>query len=231
MKIHYKLLTAFLIIISFSLKCNVYACSEKSTIHTSKNIKYSILIDLNDCKLYLFDLKNNTIFKTYTIAGGTYFTPSPIGTWKIINKDTWSSGFGTRWMGINVPWGKYGIHGTNRPESIGGLTSHGCIRMWNRDVEDLYNRVSCGTIVVIYGGPYGMFSNCFRTLIPGNRGSDVYEVQRKLKDAGYYSGNLDGIYGEGMKNDILRFKKENHLPLTDVIDNNIYKLLNIRPFE
>jgi hypothetical protein len=38
----------------------------------------------------------------------------------------------------------YGIHGTNRPKSIGTAASHGCIRMRNQDVEDLFERVEVG---------------------------------------------------------------------------------------
>ena len=41
------------------------------------------------------------------------------------------------------------IHGTNNPGSIGGLVSWGCIRMHNRDVLELYERVGVGTRVVI----------------------------------------------------------------------------------
>ena len=41
------------------------------------------------------------------------------------------------------------IHGTNNPGSIGGFVSWGCIRMHNRDVMDLFGRVSVGTKVVI----------------------------------------------------------------------------------
>jgi lipoprotein-anchoring transpeptidase ErfK/SrfK len=41
------------------------------------------------------------------------------------------------------------IHGTNNPGSIGGLVSWGCIRMHNRDVLELYDRVGVGTRVVI----------------------------------------------------------------------------------
>jgi lipoprotein-anchoring transpeptidase ErfK/SrfK len=43
----------------------------------------------------------------------------------------------------------YAIHGTNRPQSIGRFVSHGCIRMHNRDVLDLFKRVSIGTPVVV----------------------------------------------------------------------------------
>jgi lipoprotein-anchoring transpeptidase ErfK/SrfK len=45
--------------------------------------------------------------------------------------------------------GQYAIHGTNNPGSIGRFVSHGCIRMYNSDVMDLYNRVSLGTPVVV----------------------------------------------------------------------------------
>jgi lipoprotein-anchoring transpeptidase ErfK/SrfK len=45
--------------------------------------------------------------------------------------------------------GQYAIHGTNQPNLIGGFVSHGCIRMYNADVTDLYSRVSVGTPVVV----------------------------------------------------------------------------------
>ncbi len=44
---------------------------------------------------------------------------------------------------------QYAIHGTNRPDSIGTSASYGCIRMHNRDVVDLFDRVSVGTTVVV----------------------------------------------------------------------------------
>ena len=45
--------------------------------------------------------------------------------------------------------GEYAIHGTNNPGSVGGFVSHGCIRMYNRDIMDLYRRVGFGTRVVV----------------------------------------------------------------------------------
>ncbi|WP_112663713.1 L,D-transpeptidase [Microvirga flavescens] len=43
----------------------------------------------------------------------------------------------------------YRIHGTNEPDTIGHAVSSGCIRMLNRDVIDLYNRVPVGASVVV----------------------------------------------------------------------------------
>jgi lipoprotein-anchoring transpeptidase ErfK/SrfK len=45
--------------------------------------------------------------------------------------------------------GEYAIHGTNAPGTIGGFVSHGCIRMHNEDIMDLYSRVGVGTRVVV----------------------------------------------------------------------------------
>lgn len=45
--------------------------------------------------------------------------------------------------------GEYAIHGTNRPNSVGGFVSYGCIRMYNDDITDLYARVGVGTQVVV----------------------------------------------------------------------------------
>jgi lipoprotein-anchoring transpeptidase ErfK/SrfK len=45
--------------------------------------------------------------------------------------------------------GEYAIHGTNQPGSIGHFVSYGCIRMYNEDIKDLYDRVSVGALVVV----------------------------------------------------------------------------------
>jgi lipoprotein-anchoring transpeptidase ErfK/SrfK len=50
---------------------------------------------------------------------------------------------------MTLSGGQYAIHGTNAPNSIGGFVSHGCIRMFNRDILDLYDRVRLGTPVVV----------------------------------------------------------------------------------
>ncbi|QEK13557.1 L,D-transpeptidase family protein [Crassaminicella thermophila] len=190
-----------------------------------------IFIDINEKRLELIDLDRNEILKKYVIASGKPNTPSPIGNWKIIGKGRWGKGFGTRWMALNVPWGRYGIHGTNKPNSIGWAASHGCIRMRNQDIEELYKIVKVGTPVTIWGGPFGAFGNGFRVLKPGYRGSDVYEVQRYMKKLGYYPGWVDGIYGEGMKVYVIRFRKKHNLKITHDIDREFYKALGIELFE
>lgn len=110
----------------------------------------TIIIDTTRCRLFLF--YGTKLVRSYPVAVGKPETPTPIGNWRIKRKAmNWGSGFGTRWLGLNVPWGIYGIHGTNKPYTIGGHESAGCIRMFNRDVEELYNLVPLGTPVVAVG--------------------------------------------------------------------------------
>jgi len=58
--------------------------------------------------------------------------------------------FGGYFMQLNVPWGIYGIHGTDIPSSISHSVSHGCIRMYSSDAKELYNIILLGTNVNIY---------------------------------------------------------------------------------
>lgn len=109
---------------------------------------YRILINTNAHKLTLF--RDNIIYKTYTVATGKPSTPTPKGTFKIINRAINPGGpFGARWLGLNAPNGDYGIHGTNNPASIGKSVSNGCIRMFNDQVIELSNLVPIGTVVTI----------------------------------------------------------------------------------
>ena len=50
---------------------------------------------------------------------------------------------------LTLAGGEYAIHGTNRPNSIGTFASYGCIRMYNEDILDLFERVDVGTPVVV----------------------------------------------------------------------------------
>lgn len=50
---------------------------------------------------------------------------------------------------MTLAGGEYAIHGTNRPNSVGGYVSYGCVRMYNEDITDLFSRVSVGTPVVV----------------------------------------------------------------------------------
>jgi lipoprotein-anchoring transpeptidase ErfK/SrfK len=57
---------------------------------------------------------------------------------------------GERWIGFTQAYGwTIGFHGTPNPELLGKAVSHGCVRMRNEDVVELYDRVQVGTPVIV----------------------------------------------------------------------------------
>lgn len=153
-----------------------------------------ISITINTYNRTLIIYSDNKPYKTYPIAIGKPTTKSPIGEWAIISKSKdWGDGLGTRWMGLNVPWGIYGIHGTNKPGSIGRAASHGCIRMHNKNIEELYEWLPLKTRVRIIGRRLPITVN--RVLKPGQMGLSVIHLQDNLNNYNFDSGYRDARYG------------------------------------
>jgi hypothetical protein len=199
-----------------------------SSVAENKN-EYIIFVEVEDKTLYL--LNGNKCVKEYKIASGKSGLPSPIGRWTIIEKGDWGEGFGGRWLGFDVPWGIYGIHGTIDASSIGSAASQGCIRMFNDDVAELYRLVSVGTEVVIVNGQFGPFGRRFDEINPGDRGADVLAIQKRLKQLGYYGGPLDGIYEDGMKKAVHQFQRDTGLTAKNTITRQTWLNMGFREFE
>jgi lipoprotein-anchoring transpeptidase ErfK/SrfK len=118
-----------------------------------------VLVSIPDRKLAV--LEGGKVIRTFPVAVGATVSPSPSGEFKIVNRianPTYyhpgvvipagaGNPIGTRWLGLNRKG--YGIHGTNEPGSIGKAASHGCIRLRNRDMEQLFRTVSVGDTVLI----------------------------------------------------------------------------------
>ncbi|HET9401616.1 MAG TPA: L,D-transpeptidase [Candidatus Acidoferrales bacterium] len=118
-----------------------------------------IVVSVPDKRLIL--MEDDRVVKIYRVATGATATPSPSGSYRIaqrVSDPTYyhpgkvivagaDNPLGPRWIGLDTPG--YGIHGTNEPASIGHAASHGCIRMRNSDVEDLFERVQEGDAVEI----------------------------------------------------------------------------------
>lgn len=190
---------------------------------------YEIFVDVEAKTLTLF--QGETQVKQYPIATGTWDTPTPLGVFAINSRFSGEmSGFGTCFLGLNVPWGSYGIHGTNKPESIGSNASHGCIRMHVQDAEELYALVPNGTKVVIACGPFGELGYSLRPLRGGDRSSMVRAVQRKLLALGYYHGWPDGIYGAATQAAVAAARAAFGLPPGEV-DWALYQAIGLTLFE
>ncbi len=169
-----------------------------------------IIIDI-DRRILLF--MSDNFVKTYPVAVGKKTTPTPLGNWVITGKAVNPGGpFGVRWMRLSVPWGGYGIHGTNNPKSIGKAVSHGCIRMYNQDVIEIYDLAPSGTIVTIIGKAYAN-----RILQLGDRGDDVREVQKMLRNLKYYRAKVDGYYGSFTRKAVIEFQQEEGLTQDGIV--------------
>jgi len=127
-----------------------------------------IVVDKTSHRLTLYN--NMEVEKTYPIACGMPSWPTPSGTFKITSKTKWPTWVnpGTSWAKSMPPFIPPGpgnplgtralatsasgvlIHGTYSSWSIGRSVSHGCIRMYIRDSEDIYERVPVGTPVLIH---------------------------------------------------------------------------------
>ncbi|MGV0028440.1 L,D-transpeptidase [Phormidesmis priestleyi] len=122
-------------------------------------------IRLSKRQVTVYQGKNK--IKTYSIAVGRPGWETPTGTFKVMEmvKDpAWVHPFkgfvipggdpenplGRRWIGFWTDGKNWvGFHGTPTPESVGKAASHGCVRMLNKDVEELFQKVSLGTVVQV----------------------------------------------------------------------------------
>lgn len=134
--------------------------SVNSTIHPGEQLsiykaKWKILVDKSEYRLYLYD--GDEIFKVYKVGIGKQ-NRTPSGTFDVVDKipdPDWEHDgrkypfgspenvLGTRWMRItpsgDTPnYSGLGIHGTWEADSVGKKVSNGCIRMRNKDIEELY---------------------------------------------------------------------------------------------
>ena len=119
-----------------------------------------VVVSIPDRKLAV--IEDGEIVTVFAVAVGKPATPSPVGTFTIVNRVTnptyYKAGkvvgpgaanpVGTRWIGLSEKG--YGIHGTDNPRSIGFAKSHGCIRLRNQDVERLFERVRTGDVVELH---------------------------------------------------------------------------------
>jgi len=136
---------------------SAYGAAAQTTSHTQTGEatpERRIVVSVADRKLAL--LEGERVVKIYDIAVGAPGSPSPNGDYRIAQRlkdPTYyhpgvvigpgkNNPLGPRWIGLDVKG--FGIHGTNRPESIGKNASHGCIRLRNSDIEDLFARVQVG---------------------------------------------------------------------------------------
>lgn len=120
---------------------------------------FNVLVDKSQNLLILRD--GSEAVKIYRVATGEN-SSTPVGEFTIVSRlvdPVWfnrgvvvppespQNELGTRWLGFDLPG--YGIHGTIKPETIGQQSTAGCVRMFNEDVEELYDFLPMNSRVVV----------------------------------------------------------------------------------
>lgn len=130
-------------------------------VQASDTVTRRVVVSLPDRKLAL--VVNGEVVRVFPVAVGALASPSPVGRFVIVNRlsePTYyrpgkviapgpSNPLGTRWLGLDRKG--YGIHGTDEARSIGFARSHGCIRLRNQDVEQLFDLLRAGDVVELLG--------------------------------------------------------------------------------
>ena len=125
------------------------------------------MVIINKSSNTLYHLKDGLIQSSYPVATGKTEDLTPNGKFTIVVKyknPAWGGAgvskpipggvpqnpLGTRWIGISYGGGgRYGVHGNANPGSIGTYASLGCVRMFNGDVEQLYDNIKTNTPIWI----------------------------------------------------------------------------------
>lgn len=149
--------------------------------------RQGIVINLAELRLYYYtEVQNRKFVKTYAVGIGQEGFDTPTGKYRIIGKKKdppWTVPSSIRkerpempavvGPGKNNPLGGYAIrlsdpvyliHGTNEPFGVGRRVSHGCIRLYPEDIEELFSSVRVDTGVSILYQPIKV----------GTRGGAIY---------------------------------------------------------
>jgi L,D-transpeptidase ErfK/SrfK len=184
-----------------------------------------IVVNLSELRLYYFDNKHNRVY-TYPISAGragwrtptaktyvskkrenpTWYIPQSIRQHKLKTKGIQLPKYIA--PGPNNPLGHYAIylgipgyliHGTNTPQQIGEYVSSGCIRMYNKDVEELYQMIDIKTPVHIIHHP---------DKVGFKKGYLYLEVHKAL-----YLNETPSALNSTITQDVIREAEKDHLHL------------------
>lgn len=138
---------------------------ESSTTQATSNSTVRLEVNITDRQVTFYE--GDSRIKTYPIAVGRAGWETPTGNFEVaqmFQNPTWIHPFtdqvippgdpqnplGPYWIGFWTDGKNWiGFHGTPNPETVGTATSHGCIRMYNQDIEELFYKISPGTLVTV----------------------------------------------------------------------------------
>lgn len=177
-----------------------------------------IVINVAELRVYFFPTDRPDIVMTFPLGIGKQGWSTPIGETTIVQKrenPSWTPPPSIRAeaarrghslpevvpagpnnplgaYAINLGWTNYRMHGTTAPTSIGLRSSHGCMRMYPEDIDQLFHNVNVGTKVRIIYEPYKLAVN----------NGKMYLEAHELFPDNYYQINHSDKFSD-LKNNIL----------------------------
>jgi L,D-transpeptidase catalytic domain/Putative peptidoglycan binding domain len=245
-------------LVTFLIICLAWGLPASFIKAATSPVKQLIIINKQTNLLAYYE--NGKLSKTFKVATGRKPTYTPEGQFIIVNKiknrpyykEKIPGGdprnpLGKRWLGINArgTWGTtYAIHGNNNSAAIGKYVSAGCIRMYNEDIDWLFNRIKTNAPVIITTSKNNFQSiaanNGYKVdggasipvaTVPtvilkfGSKGSAVKTLQTRLTELGYKTNGIDGIFGKGTLNAVKQFQKANSLKVDGIVGPATQKAL------
>ncbi|MFF2457043.1 L,D-transpeptidase family protein [Peribacillus simplex] len=219
------------------------------------------LIIINKANNQLAYYENDNLVRVFSVATGKNASYTPEGKFKVVTKivnrpyykgnirgGDPKNPLGKRWLGINArntPGNTYAIHGNNDPTTIGKYISAGCIRMYNNDVQWLYERVKMNTVVLIASSNKSFATiaatngykvsesvslpvNTNPSLKKGSSGPQVIELQKRLTKLGYSTKGVDGSFGKNTEVAVKKFQKSKKLTSDGVVGPKTKKALGLK---
>ncbi|MFE4706307.1 L,D-transpeptidase family protein [Peribacillus simplex] len=219
------------------------------------------LIIINKANNQLAYYENDKLVRVFSVATGKKASYTPEGKFKVVTKivnrpyykgnirgGDPKNPLGKRWLGINArntPGNTYAIHGNNDPTTIGKYISAGCIRMYNNDVQWLYDSVKMNTVVLIassnksfatiaatngykVSGSVSLPVNTSASLKKGSSGPQVIELQKRLTKLGFSTKGVDGSFGKNTEAAVKKFQKSKKLTSDGVVGPKTKKALGLK---
>ena len=184
------------------------------------NESYELVLNIPARKLLLFN--SGSVIKEYSVGVGSSLAPTPLGEFKIVRRihnPAWVNPYrqskiiapgetnpiGRYWLGfaMNKKNQEYGFHATTDLNSVGKASTHGCIRLYPQDMQELFNLVSVNTSVHVIYNPV-----------------EVQEFQNKLFVRVY-----PDIYNYMEEQEFIRFAKNQLSGANLVQEQNLYKAI------
>lgn len=136
----------------------------RERVSSTKAKNFQLVVKLSERRVYLYS--DGKLKAKYAIAVGQPGWETPTGNFKVLHmrrRPVWrqpitgeiiaagpDNPLGDRWIGF---WSngrhQIGFHGTNTEQLVGKPVSHGCLRMRNQDIREMYEQVSEGTPVIV----------------------------------------------------------------------------------